>query len=103
MAYEIFISYLREDEKLCDELVAILEEDLEYEGKVFVDGFLSSHSASHVLVPKVPLAELYGQVHEWLVRRGVTIHTSALIEQLAVTDGSERPSRTVTDASQNPS
>ena len=37
MAYEIFISYLREDEKLCDELVAMLEEDLDYEGKVFVD------------------------------------------------------------------
>jgi hypothetical protein len=37
MAYEISMSYLREDERLCDELVAILEEDLEYEGKVFVD------------------------------------------------------------------
>lgn len=37
MAYEIFISYLREDEKLCDELIEILEEDLEYKGKVFVD------------------------------------------------------------------
>ncbi len=37
MAYEVFISYLREDDKLCDELVAILEGDLGYEGKVFVD------------------------------------------------------------------
>src|SRR4029078_8691534 len=46
--------------------------------KVFVDGFLAHRDASQVLVPRVPLDELYDQrVAARLMEQGVQIHREA--------------------------
>ena len=50
--------------------------------KVFVDGFMAARGASDIWIPKVPLAELYQRIAEWLTRRGVTIHLVAPVEQI---------------------
>ena len=54
--------------------------------KVFVDGFLSHPKASDVLVPRVPLSELYDHhVSAWLRKRGASIHLEASVT--AITGG----------------
>lgn len=57
--------------------------------KVFVDGFMAHRDAYHVLVPMLPLVELYEQhVAPWLVNRGVTMRRSAVAVRLL--DDSQR-------------
>lgn len=51
--------------------------------KVFVDGFMAHRDAYHVLVPTLPLVELYEQhVAPRLTQRGVVIRRSALVTRL---------------------
>lgn len=51
--------------------------------KVFVDGFMAHRDAYHVLVPTMPLVELYDRhVILWLTQRGVTIRKSATVARL---------------------
>ena len=51
--------------------------------KVFVDGFMSANDSYEVLVPSVPLGQLYGnQLIRWLVERGVTVHQNTAVRQL---------------------
>jgi squalene-associated FAD-dependent desaturase len=51
--------------------------------KVFVDGFLAHREASHVLVPRVSLGELYDRrVADWLRERGVQIRLETLVAGL---------------------
>ena len=54
--------------------------------KVFVDGFLAARGASDVLVPKVPLAELYQRVAEWLERRGVRVQLQSPVTDVDLDD-----------------
>jgi squalene-associated FAD-dependent desaturase len=51
--------------------------------KVFVDGFMTSRSAYEIEVPRVPLAQLYGQPMEaWLADHGVRLHLSTPVKRL---------------------
>jgi squalene-associated FAD-dependent desaturase len=51
--------------------------------KVFVDGFMAHRDAYHVLVPTLPLVELYEQhIARRLTQRGVVIRRSALVTRL---------------------
>src|SRR5262245_33388545 len=55
--------------------------------KVFVDGFLAHCEASHVLVPRVSLGELYDRrVAGWLRERGATVHLESVVQTI-VGDG----------------
>lgn len=55
--------------------------------KVMVDGFLTSARAHRVLVPTVPLSELYGsRLETRLGELGVTLHLGARVRQIAVAD-----------------
>lgn len=47
--------------------------------KVFVDGFLRSRKAYHVLIPMVPLQELYDAIARWLSDHGTNIHIGARV------------------------
>jgi squalene-associated FAD-dependent desaturase len=59
--------------------------------KVFVDGFLASPRAYEVLVPRVPLADLWDRAGAWLARRGVTLRLRTAIERVEPdADGSMR-------------
>lgn len=56
--------------------------------KVFVDGFLAHREASHVLVPRVSLDELYDQgVATWLGQQGVVVHREASVAQIIDDNG----------------
>ena len=55
--------------------------------KVFVNGFMATREAYHVLVPRVPLGEVWQRAAAWLVRRGAKLHLRRRIERLE-TDGS---------------
>ena len=57
--------------------------------KVFVDGFMSNRGASDVLIPRVPLAELYDRIAQWLAKRGVTLHFNMPVEKVELTAGGE--------------
>jgi squalene-associated FAD-dependent desaturase len=48
--------------------------------KVFVDGFLVNCRAYEVIVPRVPLAELYQHVADWLGEHGVQIHLETPVQ-----------------------
>lgn len=69
-------------------LVSALGESLERASipasrKVFVDGFLASRDAYHVLIPKRPLSDLLdGSVRSWLLEKGVTIHSEQPVRQI---------------------
>jgi len=69
-------------------LVSALGESLERVSlaaarKVFVDGFMSTRDAYEILVPRVPLDELYGQrLIEWLVARGARVHLGERVRQV---------------------
>jgi squalene-associated FAD-dependent desaturase len=70
-------------------LVSALGEELDRASlaaarKVIVDGFLASRDAYVLEVPRVPLAELYGDVLErWLANRGVRVHLNAPVRQVS--------------------
>ena len=57
--------------------------------KVFVDGFMSARGASDVWIPKVPLAELYARIADWLTKRGVAMHSGAPVEKIETQAGGE--------------
>lgn len=69
-------------------LVSALGESLEqasiaYARKVFVDGFLASRDAYELLVPKIPLHELYDErLRSRLAERGVLFHVGTPVEQV---------------------
>lgn len=69
-------------------LVSALGETLERASlqaarKVFVDGFMAHRDAYDLIVPILPLVELYEQhVARWLTQRGTTIRRSALVARL---------------------
>jgi squalene-associated FAD-dependent desaturase len=51
--------------------------------KVFLDGFLAHRQASHLLVPRVALDELYDvRVADWLANRGATLHRETAVESV---------------------
>jgi squalene-associated FAD-dependent desaturase len=51
--------------------------------KVFVDGFMANRDAYHVLVPTMPLVEIYEQrISPWLTSRGVTTRKSATVARM---------------------
>ena len=52
--------------------------------KVFVDGFMATREAYEVLVPRVPLGEIWQRVGDWLARRGAKLHLRTRIERLEV-------------------
>ncbi len=53
--------------------------------KVFVDGFLANREGWQVLIPAVPLDELYGsRLTEWLTRRGVTVRLQSGVKRLVI-------------------
>jgi squalene-associated FAD-dependent desaturase len=54
--------------------------------KVFVDGFMATREAYEVLVPRVPLGEIWQRAGAWLARRGVKLRMRSRIERLE-TDG----------------
>ena len=52
--------------------------------KVFVDGFLATRAAYEILVPRMPLGEIWQRAAAWLARRGATLHMRTRIERLEV-------------------
>ncbi len=51
--------------------------------KVFVDGFMSNRSGYEVLIPKLPLSDLFGErVSRWLQTRGVKLRTACRAENV---------------------
>jgi len=71
-------------------------------GKVFVDGFLASRRAYELLVPRVPLSDLFDRrVGAWLSEHGVTVYRETRVGQidgdwqrasaLVLADGTRRP------------
>jgi squalene-associated FAD-dependent desaturase len=55
--------------------------------KVFIDGFLAHRDASDVLVPNVPLAQLFGtQLPNVLRKRGITIHHGTIVQSVSPTE-----------------
>lgn len=71
-------------------LVSALGEEVERASlaaarKVFVDGFLSAREAYEVLVPQIPLGELYGRrLETWLDANGVKLWLGAPVERVLV-------------------
>lgn len=74
-------------------LVSALSETLDridfgHARKVIVDGFLANREAWTVVIPTVPLHDLYGQqLSEWFGRRQVDVRLSTSVRQLVVADG----------------
>ena len=74
-------------------LVSALAESLERASlaaarKVFVDGFLANRNASQILVPRVPLDELYDRrIAAWLQEQGIEIHRECTVEEVSEQDG----------------
>lgn len=52
--------------------------------KVFVDGFMATREAYQVLIPRIPLGEIWQRVGTWLTRRGAKLHTRTRIERLEI-------------------
>jgi len=77
-------------------LVSALGESLERASipasrKVFVDGFLASRDAYHVLIPKRPLSDLLdGTVRSWLLQKGVRIHAEQPVRQITFDAASQQ-------------
>jgi len=80
-------------------LVSALGEDLDRASlaaarKVIVDGFLSARDAYVVEVPRVPLAELYGEpLLRWLAGQGIGVSLETAVRGVSLVDG--RPSVTL--------
>lgn len=73
-------------------LVSALGETLEHASlraarKVIVDGFLNDRDGYELIVPRVPLAEIYRRIDDWLTARGATIHTSAMATEVSFREG----------------
>src|SRR5690606_5117472 len=74
-------------------LVSALSESLDrislsHARKVFVDGFLRARDSWQVLIPTVPLEQLYGTViQEYLKQRGTKISLQTGVENIRI-DGS---------------
>jgi squalene-associated FAD-dependent desaturase len=52
--------------------------------KVFVDGFMATRAAYEVLVPRIPLGEIWQRAGIWLTRRGAKLRMRARIERVEV-------------------
>ena len=52
--------------------------------KVFVDGFMATREAYEVLIPRIPLGEIWDRAGAWLTRRGAKLHMRTRIERLEV-------------------
>jgi squalene-associated FAD-dependent desaturase len=52
--------------------------------KVFVDGFMAARVSYEVIIPRLPLGEIWQRACRWLTRRGVKIHMRARVERLEV-------------------
>jgi squalene-associated FAD-dependent desaturase len=53
--------------------------------KVFVDGFMRHREAYEMLVPQIPLGQLYGEaLQPFFVRRGVQIHLGTGVDRICV-------------------
>lgn len=69
-------------------LVSALGEQLDraslfHARKVFVDGFLSAREAYEVEVPRIPLAELYGErLETWMTQQDVVLHLGTRVEEI---------------------
>ncbi len=69
--------------------------------QVFVDGFMAHRRSYQILVPTIPLADLYDRIAQWLTDHGVEIHLGQAVSQinsdqsavanLTFSDNSERP------------
>lgn len=58
--------------------------------KVFIDGFLAHRDASDVLVPNLPLAQLFGtQLPNVLRKRGITIHHGMIVQTVSPTEDAQ--------------
>jgi squalene-associated FAD-dependent desaturase len=53
--------------------------------KVFLDGFLASRRAYELVVPQMPLGELWRQAAAWLSARGAAIHLGTRVEEIEAT------------------
>jgi squalene-associated FAD-dependent desaturase len=69
-------------------LVSALGECLEraslrYARQVFVTGFMAARQAYELLIPTVPLGQLYGEhLKRWFEHQGVVLHTSAQVSSV---------------------
>ena len=69
-------------------LVSALGESVEraslaYVRKVFVDGFLTNRRGYEVLVPRVPLGEIYGRrLLRWLQDRNIAVHLATPVQRI---------------------
>ncbi len=52
--------------------------------KVFVDGFMATRSAYEVLIPRLPLGEIWQSAGNWLTRRGAKLRMRSRVERLEV-------------------
>ena len=52
--------------------------------KVFVDGFMATREAYEILVPRLPLGEIWQRAGAWLNRRGAKLRMRTPIERLEV-------------------
>jgi len=52
--------------------------------KVFVDGFMATRAAYEVIVPRIPLGEIWERAGGWLTRHGVKLHTHTPVERLEI-------------------
>ena len=56
--------------------------------KVFVDGLMRHHAACDVLVPQLPLGQLYdAALRPWFEQHGISIHSGQAIERLVIGTG----------------
>lgn len=55
--------------------------------KVFVDGFLASRSAYELVIPRVPLSEIYAAARQRLSERGVAIRLATPVAEVSRAEG----------------
>ncbi len=71
-------------------LISALSETVDYASlaaakKVFADGFCSSRQGYELIIPHVPLAEIFDhRVPAWLECQGVTIHRGARVQEISI-------------------
>jgi squalene-associated FAD-dependent desaturase len=64
--------------------------------RVFLDGFLASRGASDLVLPRLPLGEIFhDRVGRWLAQRGVEVHLNATVRRIeangvVLADGTRR-------------
>ena len=52
--------------------------------KVFVDGFMATRTAYEVIVPRIPLGEIWQRAGTWLTRHGARLRMRTRVERLEV-------------------